>query len=163
MMYDYKNINSGKPRVGIIINCQSYRDDERHFMSPTNDLEDELLRRFQALKSTPTTNPIAAPFKGISDDQARKAKEEDDELERIADGRPPPFIAKENGVMDDELARRMAKLKGVEFEVEIDDVDDDQEVRGIVKWTDGIGQRFHRFPTRYHSSYASSIKPLEGG
>ena len=91
---------------------------------PPNDLEAELLRRFQALKAPSTT--LGPSFKNISDDQARKAKEEDDELERIADGRPlfhPP--AKRGGGVEDEMARRMAKLKGMEYEVEDGD---DQEV-----------------------------------
>jgi hypothetical protein len=101
---------------------------------PSNDLEEELLRRFQALKTPPTTTPrtiVTPTFKGISDEQAKKAKEEDDELERIAEGRPSrvDIDAKGNGngAMEDDLARRMAKLKGVEYDLEVDD--DDQEVR----------------------------------
>jgi len=103
----------------------SYRDDERFPVMPPNDLEAELLRRFQALKA-PSTTP-GPSFKNISDAQARKAKEEDDELERIADGRPPPNppAVKGDG-LEDEMARRMAKLKGIEYEVE---EGDDQEVR----------------------------------
>jgi hypothetical protein len=100
---------------------------------PSNDLEAELLRRFQALKA-PSTIPSAPSFKDISDEQARKAKEEDDELERIADGRPisKPLVEKGDGV-EDEMARRMAKLKGIEYEVE---EGDDQEVRyHLQRWT----------------------------
>ena len=102
---------------------------------PPNDLEAELLRRFQALKA-PSTTP-GTSFKNISDEQARKAKVEDDELERIADGRPlsiPP--ARRGDGVEDEMARRMAKLKGIEYEAEDGD---DQEVsddagRGL--WAD---------------------------
>ena len=100
---------------------------------PPNDLEAELLRRFQALKA-PSTIP-GPSFKNISDDQARKAKEEDDELERIADGRPvsnPP--ARSGDGMEDEMARRMAKLKGIDYETE---EGDDQEVSsGYEMWAD---------------------------
>jgi hypothetical protein len=98
-------------------------------MSPTNDLEEELLRRFHALKSPPTTAPTAGPsFKNISDEQARKAKADDEELERIADGRPPmaDVGAKQRGGLEDDMARRIARLKGVEYELEDED---DQEVR----------------------------------
>jgi hypothetical protein len=97
---------------------------------PPNDLEEELLRRFQALKSPPSAIPSvpssSTSFKGISDEQARKAKEEDEELERIADGRPllGP-VSKQDNVVEDELARRMARLKGIEYEA---DEGDDQEV-----------------------------------
>jgi hypothetical protein len=115
------------------INHHSYRDDERFPVMPPNDLEAELLRRFQALKA-PSTTP-GPSFKNISDEQARKAKEEDDELERIADGRPlsnPP--ARNGDGVEDEMARRMAKLKGIEYEVE---EGDDQEVsNGDAMWAD---------------------------
>jgi hypothetical protein len=115
------------------INHHSYRDDERFLVMPSNDLEAELLRRFQALKA-PSTTP-GPSFKNISDDRARKAKEEDDELERIAEGRPlsnPP--ARKGDGAEDEMARRMAKLKGTEYEVE---EGNDQEVRFIKRrWAD---------------------------
>jgi hypothetical protein len=98
-----------------------------------NDLEAELLRRFEALKA-PSTTP-GPSFKNLSDEQARKAKEEDDELERIADGRPlsnPP--ARNGDGVEDEMARRMAKLKGIDYEVE---EGDDQEVsNGNAMWAD---------------------------
>lgn len=91
---------------------------------PPNDLEDELLRRFQALKA-PSTIPSAPSFKDINEEQARKAKEEDDYLERIAEGRPfTSALGKGKGGAEDEMARRMAMLKGIEYEeVEIDEVD----------------------------------------
>jgi len=100
---------------------------------PPNDLEAELLRRFQALKA-PSTVP-GPSFKSISDDQARKAKEEDDELERIADGRPLSKSSAQTGDgTDDEMARRMAKFKGIDYEVE---EGDDQEVsKSDAMWTD---------------------------
>lgn len=98
---------------------------------PSDDLEAALLRRFQALKSTPTAPPIdlvPASFKQISDQQAKKAQEEDEELERIADGRPLAEDGQRGGRDNAEMefARRMARLRGVEFEVE---EDGDQEVR----------------------------------
>jgi hypothetical protein len=101
---------------------------------PPNDLEAELLRRFQALKA-PSTIPTAPSFKNISDEQARKAKEEDDELERIADGRPISMpLAKKGDGVEDEMARRMAKLKGIKYDAE---EGDDQEVRySTRRWAD---------------------------
>jgi hypothetical protein len=103
---------------------QSYRDGPTASM-PSNDLEEDLLRRFQALKSTPTTTPADSPsssFKHISDQQAKKAQEEDEELERIADGRP--LLKKESRDGGDsaemEFARRMARLRGIELEIEED-------------------------------------------
>jgi hypothetical protein len=105
-------------------------------MSDPDDLEAELLRRFQALKSpavtSPSTRGVAKSYKEISEDQARKAKEEDDELERIADGRPPKASTPDVKGKDHEemeFAKRMAKLRGVELEQEEDE--GDQEV----SWT----------------------------
>lgn len=92
---------------------------------PSDDLEADLLRRFQALKSTPTAPPVdsgPASFKQISNQQAKKAREEDEELERIADGRR----SVEKGQKADGdgakmgFARRMARLRGIELEVEED-------------------------------------------
>lgn len=107
---------------------------------PSDDLEADLLRRFQALKSTPTAPPVdsgPASFKQISDQQAKKAQEEDEELERIADGRP---LAEDGqgGRVDSaemEFARRMARLRGVEMEVE---ENGDQEVRVVTRTCDSV-------------------------
>jgi hypothetical protein len=130
-----KGWNSKKDRKGIDLahpsalcsHRQSYRDGPTASM-PSNDLEEDLLRRFQALRSTPTTTPAnpsssSASFKHISDQQAKKAQEEDEELERIADGRAPASAEKESREGDSaamEFARRMAKLRGVELEIEED-------------------------------------------
>lgn len=91
------------------------------------DLEGELLRRFQALKSTPTDKPgDPSSFRATSDEQARRAKEEDDELERIADGRLPTVpTSTTKSTEDDELKRRMAGLRGIETEEEPVAADDD--------------------------------------
>lgn len=97
-------------------------------MSRDADLEDELLRRFQALKSTPTDQPGAAgSFRSVTDEQARKAREEDEELGRIADGRPPVVDVKERRSEEDDLARRVASLRGVEHD-ETAGEDDDADV-----------------------------------
>jgi len=93
---------------------------------PTDlDPEDELLRRFQALRSTPSDAPSEpSSFKRISDQQAKKATDEDDELERIAAGRFPSSSSGTNGSKardgsgDDVIRRRMAALRGVEPEEE---------------------------------------------
>ena len=97
---------------------------------PSDDLEADLLRRFQALKSTPTAPPVhsgPASSKQNSGQQAKKAQEEDEELERIADGRPSAEDGQGEGGDNAEMefARRMARLRGVEMEVE---EDGDQEV-----------------------------------
>ena len=110
--------------------CHSCRDGPIVPM-PSDDLEADLLRRFQALKSTLTAPPVdsgPASFKQISDQQVKKAQEEDTELERVADGRPPAEDGRGGGGASAEMefARRMARLRGVEMEVE---EDGDQEVR----------------------------------
>lgn len=99
-------------------------------MSDDRDLECELLRRFQALKSTPTHAPIASSsFREVNDEQVRKAKEEDEELERIADGRIPDRSSHREESEEDVLARRMASLRGGEQDMKgKDDGDEDAEV-----------------------------------
>lgn len=96
------------------------------------NLEDELLRRFQALKSTPTDVPgdgASSSFRATSDEQAKRAQEEDEELERIAQGRMPSRATSSSRPTDeDELRRRMAGLRGSEAEAEPDIEDDDAEV-----------------------------------
>ncbi|WVF70431.1 hypothetical protein IAT40_005221 [Kwoniella sp. CBS 6097] len=96
------------------------------------DDDDDLLRRFAALKA-PTANPAApsssslpsAAHDSISysrhvDERARMAKEEDEELERIADGRfdgLDVYDARDNTeheTEDDLLRRRIARLRGEE-------------------------------------------------
>jgi hypothetical protein len=83
--------------------------------------EDALLRRFNALR-TPTHAPApsstSASFRGLVDDRARRALDENDELERIADGRGGDSFdrAKEKsgevGRADRELRARISKLRG---------------------------------------------------
>ena len=98
-------------------------------MPEDSNLEDELLRRFQALKSTPTDLPAGpSSFRAASDEQARRAKEEDDELERIADGRVPIKPTSSEHTEEYEFKRRMAGLRGTEAEAEPDIEDDDAEV-----------------------------------
>lgn len=101
-------------------------------MPEDSNLEDELLRRFQALKTTPTDTPggpASSSFRATSEAQARKAKEEEEELERIVDGRIPAKAGPSSeATQDDELRRRMAGLRGVQDEPEPDVEDDDAEV-----------------------------------
>ena len=74
--------------------------------------EDEVLRRFAALRGVPTASPIAT---GHVDERARLAKAEDDELDAIADGRslPDHSVFHDAGPDEDaELAKRVAQLRG---------------------------------------------------
>jgi hypothetical protein len=83
--------------------------------------EDALLKRFNALRA-PTdalaTPPTSASFRGLVDDRARRALDENDELERIADGRGADSFdrakeeSREAGRADRELKARISKLRG---------------------------------------------------
>ena len=81
-------------------------------------MEDELLKRFNALK-TPTNDPFALGPSRVDHTQkaATDAKKEDDELEAIAEGRFASLSAdyklgKAQNDPDEELKRRMRDLKG---------------------------------------------------
>ncbi|WWC87336.1 uncharacterized protein L201_002225 [Kwoniella dendrophila CBS 6074] len=111
--------------------------------------DDDLFKRFAALRAPTTTLPDPAPplhaaaeksYQHNIDESARKAKEEDDELERIAEGRFEGIgLGKGNdpdNEEDDELAKRIAKLRGMHssfaydgrsMDNAADDADDDIE------------------------------------
>ncbi|WVQ76630.1 hypothetical protein IAR50_006303 [Cryptococcus sp. DSM 104548] len=85
--------------------------------------DDDLFARFAALRP-PSSTPSSPPLPNIDpqttvDERAKKVREEDEELERIASGIPSASTS--SGIVskneeDDELARRMAKLRGQESE-----------------------------------------------
>lgn len=106
-------------------------------MSGDQHLQAELLRRFQALKSTPTAAPsLPTSFRATTEEQARRAKEEDEELERIAEGRVDVTAStststRRGGSENDEMRRRIARLRGEAINEDgsnNDDDDDDAEV-----------------------------------
>lgn len=122
-----------------------------HMPEDPEDLEDLLLRRFQALRSTPTSAPSS--FRAASNAQAQKAKDEDDELERIAGGYIPggpsaPTTRTSAGVSeDDELRKRVAGLRGVTDDLEAED-DDDAEVSDTLTGklrADQVGRSLHSY------------------
>lgn len=80
--------------------------------------EDDLLARFAALRAPQTplddlSSSIAQPSGGV-EEQARKKQEEDEEIERIANGMPSTSILESNvdrGDEDEELMKRVAKFR----------------------------------------------------
>lgn len=103
-----------------------------------SDLEDELLKRFNALRA-PSTDPTwSGPITAEPADTVRRAAEnalnEDDELDAIANGRPLPSVSillppgsRRNRNEDDSLARRMRDLRGeTHQEAEAADLGDDE-------------------------------------
>lgn len=81
--------------------------------------EDDLLARFAALRAPQTplddlSSPVAQPS-GSVEEQARKKQEEDEEVERIANGMPSTSILESNvdrGDEDEELMKRVARFRG---------------------------------------------------
>lgn len=107
----------------------------------SNDREADLLRRFRALRATPIAEPLSlapGPFSPAKTIQRRErdAQNEDEELERIANGLGP--VSEEIGSLrgagtqqEDELARRIAGLKGQTYEPDLDAAgENDPEVSG---------------------------------
>lgn len=95
--------------------------------------ENDLLARFAALRApqTPLGDlPLStAQQSGSVEEQARKKQEEDEEIERIANGMPNTSLLESNadrGDGDEELVKRVARLKG-SIETSVDG-DDDADV-----------------------------------
>ncbi|OWZ27864.1 hypothetical protein C351_06747 [Cryptococcus neoformans c8] len=100
--------------------------------------EDDLLARFAALRApqTPLGDlPLStAQQSGSVEEQARKKQEEDEEIERIANGMPNTSLLESNadrGDGDEELVKRVARLKG-SIETSVDG-DDDADVETFLK------------------------------
>ncbi|WVW78916.1 hypothetical protein I302_100879 [Kwoniella bestiolae CBS 10118] len=92
--------------------------------------DDDLFRRFAALRAP--TAPLSteehragpsSPKRNV-EDSARKAREEDAELERIADGRFDGLVTvggdNDEQREDDELAKRIARLRGNDMRYDMD-------------------------------------------
>ncbi|ODN75189.1 hypothetical protein L202_06387 [Cryptococcus amylolentus CBS 6039] len=83
--------------------------------------DDDLFARFAALRA-PASAPSSPPLHTVEarrtvDEVAKKAREEDEELERIASGMPTTSsfdVRSGKDEDDDELARRIARLRGNE-------------------------------------------------
>lgn len=81
--------------------------------------EDDLLARFAALRAPQTplddlSSSTAQPS-GNVEEEARKKQEEDEEIERIANGMPNTSLLESNvdrGDEDEELMKRVARFRG---------------------------------------------------
>ncbi|ORY21460.1 hypothetical protein BCR39DRAFT_601282 [Naematelia encephala] len=98
--------------------------------------EDDLLKRFAALRA-PTLSP--SDPRASTEAASKRAEEEDDELERIADGRGPSVqtVARAQGeeVEDEDKAmqRRLALLRGEEMPLNEDELElGDDEVEAYI-------------------------------
>ncbi|WWD00133.1 hypothetical protein V866_007041 [Kwoniella sp. B9012] len=106
--------------------------------------DDELFKRFAALRAPTSqlTDDDSPPRAGPSSPRhnieisAKRAEEEDEELERIADGRFDGLnVGKEDDGAreDDELARRIANLRGIDVRNGRDDTDsEDRDVEDFL-------------------------------
>ncbi|WVQ83910.1 hypothetical protein IAT38_006054 [Cryptococcus sp. DSM 104549] len=112
--------------------------------------EDDLFARFAALRApqTPLPEPIPAEpkpksYQAVIDEQARKAREEEDEMERIANGMPVTpktrgagalgAAGEEGGGEEVDFAKGIARLKGVEPAETDDQYDEDQDIEAFLR------------------------------
>lgn len=107
------------------------------------DLEDELLKRFSALRAPSTDPTTIAPRtdpSGPIRQAAAEASVEDDELDAIANGRPLPSTSRLTDGDDEDasLAKRVRHLRGDANHLEAADTAGDDEVGA-----DGAMVRFH--------------------